>query len=56
VSSGVSSTDEVGYWADIVAGCAGAGVHRVVADRALCGRWTWGPSGTAPEVGRVGWT
>jgi hypothetical protein len=29
--------------------CTSAGVHGVVAKRAVRGRWAWGPHGTAPR-------
>jgi hypothetical protein len=49
-----SCTGEVGRWTGTVAGCVDAGVHRVVAGRALRGRWAWGPQGTAPRRGAWG--
>jgi hypothetical protein len=34
--------------------CTGARVHRVVDERALHGRWVWGPHGMAPRRGAWG--
>jgi hypothetical protein len=49
-----SCTSGVECWAGAITGCVGAGVHRAVADRALRGRWMWGPQGTAPRQGAWG--
>jgi hypothetical protein len=52
-----SYVDGVGCWADAVAGFASVGVHRVVAERALCGLvcgLAWGSQGMAPRRGAWG--
>jgi hypothetical protein len=48
--SGVSSAGEVGCWSGAVAGFAGAGVHIVVAERAL-GVGPQGATGHGPRGG-----
>jgi hypothetical protein len=56
---GFSCTGGVGFWVGVVVGCAGARVHRVVAERALdVGPTEQGPRGRAhgasPECRRGG--
>jgi hypothetical protein len=53
VWSAVSCAGRVECWADTVAGCAGAGVHKALAERALCALGV-GHTGHDVEAERVG--